>query len=125
MNLKSKIKIVALGSSFLLAFSVAQAAQMKQAFSYDAAGRLTAVTTDTGVATAALDERYVYDASGNITEKVVNGQTVRMTYDAANQLMSRSDASGTVQFDYDSAGRLVAERQDGKVIAQYEYGFRI
>ena len=76
---------------------------MKQAFSYDAAGRLISVTTDGDTAQASLDERYVYDKSGNITEKVVNGETVRMTYDAANQLMSRTDADGTVDFVYDSA----------------------
>ena len=100
--MKTRTSIAFTGIS-LLAFSTVQAAQMKQAFSYDAAGRLISVTTDGDTAQASLDERYVYDKSGNITEKVVNGETVRMTYDAANQLMSRTDADGTVDFVYDSA----------------------
>jgi RHS repeat-associated protein len=123
MNLKLTIATTALASGSLLAFSSVQAAQMKQAFSYDAAGRLISVTSDTDAAMDSLDEHYSYDRSGYITEKVVNGQTVRMTYDAGNQLMSRSDVDGSVTFSYDSAGRLVAERQNGQVIAQYEYGY--
>ncbi|MFQ3241383.1 MAG: RHS repeat-associated protein [Lentimonas sp.] len=121
--MKSTLTAMALASISLLAFSSAQAAQMQQAFSYDAAGRLTGVTSDAGSAKVSLDERYVYDASGNITEKVVAGQTVRMTYDAGNQLMSRTDAAGTVDFVYDSAGRLASERQNGESIAQYQYGY--
>jgi RHS repeat-associated protein len=96
---------------------------MQQAFSYDAAGRLTNVVTDSGTAEISLNEHYQFDASGNIIEKLVDGQTVRMTYDAANQLMSRTDRDGTVNFIYDSAGRLVAEHKDGEVIAKYEYGY--
>jgi RHS repeat-associated protein len=121
--IKFTIRAAALAVISLLAFSTVQAAQMKQAFPYDAAGRLISVTTDGDTAQASLDERYVYDKSGNITEKVVNGQTVRMTYDAANQLMSRTDADRTVNFVYDSAGRLVSEHTGGQVIAQYEYGY--
>jgi len=54
---------IAFASISLLAFSTVQAAQMKQAFSYDAAGRLISVTTDGDTAQASLDERYVYDKS--------------------------------------------------------------
>jgi RHS repeat-associated protein len=115
--------MVAFAGSTLLAFSSAQAARMQQAFSYDAAGRLTNVVTDSGSAKISLNEHYQFDASGNIIEKVVDGQTVRMSYDAANQLMSRTDREGTVNFAYDSAGRLVAERKNGEVIAKYEYGY--
>jgi RHS repeat-associated protein len=123
MNVAHKIQMVAFAGSTLLAFSSAQAARVQQAFSYDAAGRLTNVVTDSGTAEISLNEHYQFDASGNIIEKVVDGQTVRMSYDAANQLMSRTDDDGTVNFAYDSAGRLVAERKNDEVIAKYEYGY--
>lgn len=123
MYLYSTIKVVALLSVVSLTFSSAEAAKMQQTFSYDAAGRLTSVMSDSDAFAVSLNESYKFDASGNIIEKVVDGQTVRMTYDAANQLMSRTDAKGTIHFVYDRAGRLIAERQEGQTIAAYEYGY--
>jgi len=115
--------MIALAGSFSLASHASFAAKVQQTFSYDAAGRLTDVKTDSGQSEVSLNEHYKFDASGNIIEKTVDGQTVRMTYDAGNQLMSRTDAAGTVHFVYDSAGRLISERMNGQTIAQYEYGY--
>ena len=55
-------------------------------------------------------EEYVYDASGNILKKTVNGNTTTYTYDAANQLVSSTNPEGDItSYAYDAAGRLVKE----------------
>ncbi|MFT3990715.1 MAG: RHS repeat-associated core domain-containing protein [Luteolibacter sp.] len=58
-----------------------------------------------GIAHAEITEKYVYDASGNITEKTVNGVVTRMTYDSANRLMTVDSAKGKESYRYDASGR--------------------
>ena len=49
---------------------------------------------------------YQYDANGNMTQRVVGGQTYNLTYDAENRLVSVSGAA-TASFSYNGDGERV------------------
>jgi len=52
------------------------------------------------------NEKYTYDAAGNIIEKLINGEVTKMAYDASNKVTSITSASkGSEQISYDTAGR--------------------
>ena len=103
---------------------------------YSKSGKLTSRLAN-GKLQEAVEE-YVYDASGNILKKTVNGKTTTYTYDAANQLLSSTNPEGDItSYAYDAAGRLVKEgektyeygwldkvmrvAEDGKELARFEY----
>jgi RHS repeat-associated protein len=50
---------------------------------------------------------YAYDANGNQTTRVVNGQTYTLSYDAENRLVSVTGPSLTTSFVYDADGNRV------------------
>ena len=52
-------------------------------------------------------DSYQYDANGNMTQRVENGQTYTQTFDAENRLISVTVNSQTTQFIYDGDGNLV------------------
>lgn len=86
---------------------------------------MTAASFAATTPVAPLGEHYVYDASGNMTEKTIHGKTSRMAYDKANRLLSKDDADGTSErFLYDPAGRptTVLDAQ-GKVLRRMDYGY--
>jgi RHS repeat-associated protein len=76
-------------------------------------------------ATSLANERYVYDASGNIIEKSIDGKVTRMAYDQANRhIGSKTAGKGKQTTAYDAAGRPVTERNaDGKTIRAMRYGY--
>ena len=84
-------------------------------FFYDARGPLARVSDEEGN----VLEDYIYDAAGNILEKIVRGRKTRYEYDAANQLVSSVDADGLeTRYAYDAAGRMVKEGA-----RTYRYGY--
>ena len=102
-------------------------------YEYDLRGQLLSVKDTNGK----VLESYTYDKVGNILSKTVNGKTTTYTYDKANQLISSTIDGKTTNYKYDAAGRMVqagsktyrykyldkvAEvRENGKVIAEFEY----
>ena len=102
-------------------------------YEYDLRGQLLSVKDTNGK----VLESYTYDKVGNILSKTVNGKTTTYTYDKANQLISSTTDGKTTNYKYDAAGRMiqagsktyrykyldkVAEvRENGKVIAEFEY----
>ena len=86
---------------------------VRQAYEYDARGRLLAVKED-----GSDVERYAYDRAGNMVRKTVRGKTTAFTFDGANQLVSSTTGGVTTQYAYDAAGRLV--REGAKT---YRYGW--
>ena len=92
-----------------------------QNYQYNLLGRLVAVTSPEH---PELDETYVYDASGNITEKVIAGVQQSFDYDLANQLKVSRIGTETTRYRYDNAGRLVAELDGHDPVAEYQYGYR-
>ncbi len=72
-------------------------------YSYDAAGRLIAVTDPRGFTIS-----YGYDAAGNVTEITYPGNRKALySYDQANRLTALQWQDRTAQYTYDLAGRLV------------------
>ena len=87
-----------------------------QEYKYDAKSQLLAVID---LSDKKPVEEYVYDASGNILKKTVNGKTTTYTYDASNQLVSSTNPEGDItNYAYDAAGRLIKEGEKS-----YEYGW--
>ena len=102
-------------------------------YEYDSRGQLLSVKDTNGK----ILESYTYDKVGNILSKTVNGKTTTYTYDKANQLISSTIDGKITNYKYDAAGRMiqagsktyrykyldkVAEvRENGKVIAEFEY----
>ena len=86
---------------------------VRQAYEYDARGRLLAVKED-----GSDVERYAYDRAGNMVRKTVRGKTTAFTFDGANQLVSSTTGGVTTRYAYDAAGRLV--REGAKT---YRYGW--
>jgi RHS repeat-associated protein len=92
------------------------------AYTLDAAGNRTSLTSSVGVEDYTLDEldrltrveyangdvvTYAYDAAGNLVSRTLNGATTTHAYDAAGQLASATGPDGTVSYAYDGAGNLV------------------
>jgi RHS repeat-associated protein len=82
------------------------------AFTYDAANRLTAMCFQTGTCSGATNKlSFGYDLVGNRLTRTKTGTgafTERYTYNAADQLTSRSGGpDGTVTYDYDADGNTV------------------
>ena len=103
-----------------------------QRYSYDARGQLVAVLDGQGKKV----EEYVYDKSGNILKKSIDGKVTEFTYDKANQLVSSICDGKRTAYHYDAAGRLVREGEktytygyldkvlglrDGKATTTYDY----
>jgi len=89
-------------------------------YSYDAKGRLSAVTV---LSDSSKNESYKYDSRGNVVEQTVGSATYQFSYDKANQLTSRLGPDGLRHYTYDRAGRLIAESLNGKIDAKYTYGY--
>lgn len=91
--------------------------QGTQAFTYDAAGRLTAVRYPDGQGAA-----LTYDAAGNlVTLTYPGGLEVDYRYDALNRLASVSFAGHSLALSYDLAGNLISEQRSNGVDSTYDY----
>ncbi len=76
-------------------------------------------------ATSLSSEKYVYDASGNIIEKSIDGNVNRMVFDSANRLLSKKYASESGEhYGYDSVGRQVFIKDTGgREVRRMDYGY--
>ncbi len=86
---------------------------------------LTASTlglTGLSLASGFGDEKYTYDASGNVSEKQIGDQITRYTY-TGNQLNGSESDSGSKQYAYDSSGRLTSDFEAGKSIRKIEHQY--
>ena len=68
------------------------------------------------------DEKYIYDASGNIVEKHLGDKITRYDY-TGNQLDGSDEVSGQTQYQYDTSARLIGEKSEvvnsRKLVHQY------
>ncbi len=76
-------------------------------------------------ATTLGDEKYTYDASGNIVEKSIDGKVTKMSYDVSNKVTSTTSSgeySGLIS--YDSAGRPLSKTTvSGQYTLETMYGY--
>ena len=106
-----------------------------QGYKYDAKNQLLAVID---LESNKPVEEYVYDPSGNILKKTIDGKVTTYTYDSANQLVSSVAPDGKItNYAYDAAGRMIKEgnktyeygwldkvlkvTENGKTLADFEY----
>ena len=86
-------------------------------FTYDAAGRVTAIGYPDGRTTAIN-----YDAAGNVVAMTYgDGLTVNYTYDARNRVTGVSFAGNSLTRAYDTADHLVGETRSNGVASTYTY----
>jgi RHS repeat-associated protein len=71
------------------------------------------------------NEKYVFDASGNIVEKIIGGQVTKMSYDCSNKVTSiDSPTNGAEQIGYDAVGRPVSYTNAfGQSSRQLSFGY--
>ncbi|MDQ2668646.1 MAG: RHS repeat-associated core domain-containing protein, partial [Gemmatimonadota bacterium] len=104
-----------------------------QAFTFDAAGNRTAVTTSAGIvaATYAADDRILsfdgqairHDASGSRASEVRGADTLGYQYDDLGRVTQlTSTTAGALTFTYDAQGRRVQELRGGTVVRSFLYG---
>ena len=108
-------------------------------YSYDEAGRLTAVSHHKGDAVLIASFTYTYDAMGNrlsetnstgtitytydktyklLSATYPDGEVISFTYDAVGNRLSKTDSNGTTTYTYDVVNRLVGEtRPDTSTVA--------
>ena len=85
-------------------------------YSYDAKGRLIAVTGNNKT------EEYTYDILGNRISKLVNSTDLTTyTYNEKNQLVSRNEDGHAYTYAYDKCGNLIREDKDGETAIEYTY----
>ena len=117
-------------------------ASVEEAFTYDAAGRITGSVRGGNLPGAARSaaygydaagqlvsyrdggktEAYAYDALGNRTAKTLDGvQKAVYKYNALNQLVSMTEDGVAYGFGYDRCGNLTEERRGETVVRQYVY----
>lgn len=68
------------------------------------------------------DEKYTYDASGNVLEKQIGDQVTRYDY-TGNQLNGSVGDSGSRRYAYDSSGRLTSDSEAGKPTRNMEHQY--
>ena len=78
--------------ALLLLGSAATAANGSVSYTYDALGRVTTVTYDTGVIVI-----YTYDANGNRTQQVININTTTMNWNTTSPCTSNCWGAGNWQ----------------------------
>jgi RHS repeat-associated protein len=93
------------------------------AYTYDSAGRRTAMTDHTGATTA-----YAYDPAGRLLRVTLDAQLVaQYTYDTLGRLATRTLGNGAVvSYSHDAAARLtelVTRNPAGQVIARTSYTY--
>jgi RHS repeat-associated protein len=111
------------------------------AYTYDANGNRTSMTTLEGVNNYTYNannwltgvtypdgrtQEFTYDPVGNrvsLLDSGVGGSPVQYTYDAANRLLSAVSAVETNYYTYDGAGRLTNQVVNGQS-RSYAYSFR-
>ena len=80
-----------------------------------------------GYASAASlgSEKYTYDASGNITEKSIDGKVTIMSFDQSNSLIEKKVPGQSKEtISYDAAGRPTVENAaNGQQLRSMSYGY--
>jgi RHS repeat-associated protein/uncharacterized repeat protein (TIGR01451 family) len=95
-------------SSYLTTPTDIQFTPVSTTYSYNNSAHKHAVTS------LSSGETYQYDANGNMTQRVEDGQTYTQVFDAENRLVSVTVNSQTTQFVYDGDGNLVKKvKPDG------------
>ncbi|MDE6016241.1 MAG: DNRLRE domain-containing protein [Acetatifactor sp.] len=81
-------------------------------FTYDASGRITAITDPTSAGSGS--NRYTYDSQGNLTQiTYADGKTAAYTYDALHRLTSQRDHDGyRIEYTYRNADNRVIKVQE-------------
>jgi len=82
------------------------------AYTYDAAGRLTGVTRD-----GAMIGQYAYDANGNRTSVTESGGTTNAVYDARDRLLT----NGTTTYTYTANGEVASQLAATGAMTSYVY----
>jgi RHS repeat-associated protein len=91
-------------------------------YGYDLAGRLTSVTHDGGGLASALSYAYTLDAAGNRTAVTTGAGTESYTLDALNRLTNVTYAnSDTAAYTYDANGNRLTQAVNGATVATYTY----
>ena len=98
-------------------------------YAYDSLGQLTSFTKSDGYA-----ENYVYDAVGNMKQKVITPElmgteltsvTLTMSHNKANQLTAMQKGNDKIAYTYDKNGNMVKKtlnsREHGKLTDTYAY----
>lgn len=90
----------------------------KEVFTFDAAGRLTALSDLNGNATT-----LAYDANGYMAAATDQaGRSITFTFGAGGRISTATDpAARTASYAYDSGGRLVSVTAPGGAVTQYTY----
>ncbi|MFF3849663.1 RHS repeat-associated core domain-containing protein [Streptomyces sp. NPDC002328] len=76
-------------------------------FTYDDAGRMTRVCTDTSATsclTGTTGNTYTYDKVGNLKTSALSGTTTTYAYDAGDQLSTTTAGTTTTSYTYDADG---------------------
>lgn len=86
---------------------------------------LAASTSGLSIAGSMENEKYVYDASGNMVEKSIGGRVMRMSYDQSNRIVGKTNPDQPeVAVSYDRSGRPVAETSaEGDPVRALSYGY--
>lgn len=93
-------------------------------YDYDDLNRLIA-ETQSGGDQPIYSASYEYDAVGNRSRGVVNGDVITYVYDANDRLETESSTlKGTTTYHYDNAGSLI-RRQSASGDTQYAYNARL
>jgi RHS repeat-associated protein len=91
------------------------------------AGITAGILSLAGYASAASvgNERYVYDASGNIIEKCIDGVVTKMSYDSGNRILSaKQGTQNDERYGHDSAGRTSSIiESNGQEARTMDYGY--
>lgn len=90
----------------------------REIFTFDASGRLTAISDLNGAATT-----LACDSSGHVAAATdPSGRSITFTYSPAGRISTATDPAGrVVSYAYDAAGRLMSVTAPGGAVTQYAY----
>ena len=86
-------------------------------YTYDALGRVTAVTAPSGTPGSS----YTYDNFSNLVTASAAGRTITNTWDARGRLTTQAGPNGTVSYQYDAASRRARMTWPDAFYVGYDY----
>ncbi len=94
---------------------------LQTAYTYDAAGRVTAMET-TGGGRTVNSLLYTYDANGNVLTETRNGAQTAYAYDSLDRLISVTYSDGSsVLYEYDALNNRTKETHSDGTVKEYAY----